>query len=152
MSAVKRVEQSATGLRKVIRSLRELEDLRKRVAEIESMAHEIAASVPIEEWGPGVSVDVLCRAVKDLARRTYDAEAEAQAREPGQQALVDSCNELARTIYAMQGHVVEDGFRFYGSKHPHERACWQLAVVAYEHIEGREVDDALDELREDAEQ
>ncbi len=63
--------------------------------------------------------------------------------------LVRRCNRLARKFYAMQGYEVRKGFKFYDSMHPQERGCWNMAVAAYEHIRGDEVDGALDELRDE---
>lgn len=98
------------------------------------------------EWDyPGQLVHL----VEDLHKKVREAEEERAAREPKSlQALVDSCNDLARSIYALQGYVVKDGFRFYESKHPHELACWRIAAEAYEHIEGRDIQGCLDELQE----
>ena len=62
--------------------------------------------------------------------------------------LVDRCNELARTFYAMQGYQVPADFKFYAATHPHEVGCWRMAVAAYEHIDGTEVDEVLAEMQD----
>jgi len=41
---------------------------------------------------------------------------------------------------------VGDNFKFYEAHHPLERACWNMAVAAYEHIERTDVEDCLNEL------
>ncbi len=63
--------------------------------------------------------------------------------------LVRNCNRLARKFYKMQGYEVPKSFHFYDSTHPHEISLWNEAMVAYEHIRGSDVQDALDEMRED---
>lgn len=62
------------------------------------------------------------------------------------QQIVDECNELARLFYKMHGYEVEDGYRFYEAHHPQEIGMWNMAVAAYEHIEGTKVEQALLEL------
>lgn len=39
-------------------------------------------------------------------------------------------------------------FKFYDATHPIEIGMWELAVAAYDHIEGTDVSDALDEVRD----
>lgn len=63
--------------------------------------------------------------------------------------IVEACNGLARTFYGMQGCKVPDGFKFYEAHHPAEVACWQMAVAAYDHIEGTDVEDCLDSALDD---
>ena len=63
--------------------------------------------------------------------------------------LVRECNELARKFYRMQGYQQPESFKFYDATHPHERSMWRMAVESYDHIEGTEVNDALEELRDD---
>jgi hypothetical protein len=63
--------------------------------------------------------------------------------------IVDDCNSLARRFYSMGGCDVSDDFKFYDATHPEEAGCWNQAVAAYEHIEGTEVEDALNEYLED---
>jgi hypothetical protein len=65
--------------------------------------------------------------------------------------IVDAANDLARQFYRMQGCQVPDGFRFHEAHHPAEVGCWNMAVLAYDHIEGTDVEDALD-LVDDATQ
>lgn len=59
------------------------------------------------------------------------------------QEIVDQCNQLARVFYKSMGCQVPDGFKFWESVHPQEIGCWHMAVAAYEHIEGTDVEDAL---------
>lgn len=63
--------------------------------------------------------------------------------------IVDDCNKLARLYYAMQGCEVPDDFKFYEANHPMEVGCWNMAVAAYDHIEGTDVEDCLSALEDD---
>lgn len=62
--------------------------------------------------------------------------------------IVIDANRLARQFYAMHGCVVPDGYKFYSAKHPMELGCWNMSVAAYEHIEGTDVLEALEEIGE----
>lgn len=62
------------------------------------------------------------------------------------QKIVDEANQLARLFYASRGCEVPDDFKFYEARHPAEEGCWVQACIAYEHIEGTDVADALNEL------
>ena len=64
---------------------------------------------------------------------------------------VSSCNMLARTFYKAHGYEVDEGYKFYEATHPQEVSMWNLAVMAYEHIEGTDVLDALAEINGDYE-
>jgi hypothetical protein len=64
------------------------------------------------------------------------------------QQIVDDCNALARQFYASMGYVVPDGYKFYEAHHPQERGMWAQAVMAYDHIEGTDVESALSELED----
>lgn len=57
--------------------------------------------------------------------------------------IVDDANALARVFYGILGYQVEPGYRFDEAIHPQERAMWSMAVIAYENIEGTDVEDAL---------
>lgn len=63
--------------------------------------------------------------------------------------LVRNCNRLARKFYADEGYSVSKSFKFYNSTHPHERACWSKAVIAYEHIKCIPITDCLSEMVDD---
>lgn len=63
--------------------------------------------------------------------------------------LIADANALAREFYAMQGCEVSDDFKFYEAHHPAEIACWEMAVLAYEHISATAVDDCLACLEDD---
>lgn len=65
------------------------------------------------------------------------------------QELVDACNELARLFYASIGCEVPDDFKFYKAHHPAEVGCWNQAMMAYEHIEGTDIDQALMNLEDE---
>lgn len=73
----------------------------------------------------------------------------AKAKIKTEREIVDGCNELARLFYSMQGYQVPDDYRFYEAHHPHEVGCWNMAVAAYEHIEGTPVEDALSNLEDE---
>ena len=60
-----------------------------------------------------------------------------------EQQVVDACNALARQFYKMHGNEVKDDFKFYKATHPQEVGMWHMAVLAYDHIEGTDVMDAL---------
>lgn len=65
--------------------------------------------------------------------------------------LVADANELARTFYESHGYQVEEGYRFDKARHPQEQGMWVLAVIAYEHIEGTDIEAALIEVEEQEE-
>lgn len=57
--------------------------------------------------------------------------------------IVADANALARVFYGLLGYQVEPGYRFDAATHPQESAMWAMAVVAYENIEGTDVEEAL---------
>ncbi|MBA4132942.1 MAG: hypothetical protein C0519_16160 [Hyphomicrobium sp.] len=63
--------------------------------------------------------------------------------------IVKKANRLARIFYQMQGYEVSDDFKFYRAHHPAEVGCWNMAVVAFDEIEGTDVEDCLAQLEED---
>lgn len=65
-----------------------------------------------------------------------------------EQKIVDDANALARVFYSMLGYEVASGYRFDKATHPQEKAMWNMAVVAYENIEGTDVDDALNQIED----
>ncbi len=65
-----------------------------------------------------------------------------------EQQIVEDCNALARQFYKMQGCKVPDDFKFYEAHHPMEVRCWNMAVLAYDHIEGTDVDDCLSHVED----
>jgi hypothetical protein len=65
------------------------------------------------------------------------------------QEKIDDANELARHFYRSLGYVVEEGYRFDKATHPQERGMWNMAAIAYDHIEGTELDAILDEMEPD---
>ena len=67
-----------------------------------------------------------------------------------EQQIVDGCNALARNFYLMHECQVPDGHKFYEATHPMEVLMWNLAVHAYDHIEGTDVADALSQVLDDA--
>lgn len=64
------------------------------------------------------------------------------------QEIVDDCNKLARIFYASQGCQVPSVYHFDRATHPQERGMWNLAVLAYDFIEGTSVEDALSGIEE----
>lgn len=63
--------------------------------------------------------------------------------------VVTDCNELARKFYLMLGCQVEEATQFQSAIHPTEQLMWRMAVMAYEFIEGTDVESALDSLEEE---
>lgn len=63
--------------------------------------------------------------------------------------IVDDANALARVFYGILGYQVEPGYRFDQATHPQEEAVWGMAVIAYENIEGTDVEDALNDILDD---
>jgi hypothetical protein len=53
-------------------------------------------------------------------------------------------NELARLFYQHMGYEVPKGYRFDLAHHPQEIAMWNMAVMAYEHINGTDLQSAAD--------
>ncbi len=62
--------------------------------------------------------------------------------------IVDEANELARAFYQSQGYGVPDGYRFETTTNPRAKAMWNLAAIAYEHIEGTDINEVLAEYEE----
>jgi hypothetical protein len=65
--------------------------------------------------------------------------------------IVHEGNTLARLFYGSMGYVVPDDYKFYEATHPQEVGCWNQAVIAYDHIEGTDLDDCLAEWLDDQE-
>jgi len=63
--------------------------------------------------------------------------------------IVKDGNALARSFYAAMGKVVADDYKFYEATHPEEYGCWIQAVIAYDHIEGTDLEDCLAEFLDD---
>ena len=60
--------------------------------------------------------------------------------------VVRRCNELATLFYKAHGYQVEEGYKMYEATHPQEVGMWNLAAMAFEFIEGTEVEQALAEI------
>lgn len=70
-------------------------------------------------------------------------------REPRtEEMIVADANRLAKIFYGLLGYTVKDGYRFDQARHPQEQAMWKMAVIAYENIEGTDVEDALAQIEE----
>ena len=65
--------------------------------------------------------------------------------------IVREGNSLARLFYGSMGYVVPDDYKFYEATHPQEVGCWNQAVIAYEHIEGTDLEDCVAEWLDDQE-
>jgi len=61
--------------------------------------------------------------------------------------IIENANKLARKFYLAYGNKVEKGYRFDKANHPQEKGMWDLAVIAYEFIDGTEVEEALEETQ-----
>lgn len=64
--------------------------------------------------------------------------------------LVEECNQLARAYYKMLGCEVNDDFKFYEAHHPAEVNCWNMAVMAYDHIRSTDIENCLIEIEGEA--
>lgn len=62
--------------------------------------------------------------------------------------IVKACNKLAAAFYSSVGYDVAADFKFYESICPEEKAMWDLAVIAYDRIQGTDVEDALANLED----
>jgi len=60
--------------------------------------------------------------------------------------IVFDANELARQFYGSMGYHVPAGYRFDRATHPQEAGMWIMAAIAYDHIEGTNIDDALSNI------
>lgn len=60
--------------------------------------------------------------------------------------IVEECNDLANTFARMHGHIDRPEFKYYKATHPQEALFWEMALAAYDHIEGTDVDGALEEM------
>ncbi len=57
--------------------------------------------------------------------------------------LVQAANELANKFYNDQGYIQPSDFKFYEATHPAEVSVWNLAVIAYDHINCTDIENAL---------
>lgn len=60
--------------------------------------------------------------------------------------IVDGANELAHRLYRLTGFMAPEGFEFWTAKRQRELVAWEMAVVAYDHIEQTCVNSALSNL------
>ena len=63
--------------------------------------------------------------------------------------ILDAANELARKFYLGHGYQVPEGYRFDQAVHPQEKGMFNLAVMAYDHIDGTDVLEALANVEAD---
>lgn len=63
--------------------------------------------------------------------------------------LVDKCNELAIRFYRMNGYQVDPTYKMYEATHPQEVGAWNMAVEAFDFVNGSDVENALDCLEDD---
>lgn len=63
--------------------------------------------------------------------------------------LIADGNDLAGKFYRLMVCRVLDGYRFDKSDNLMERACWDMAVVAYRELRAIDLRDALAEMDED---
>lgn len=59
--------------------------------------------------------------------------------------IIAGANAMAREFYEMHGFQSPEGFRFDKAPRSRERGMWDLACVAFEAIEGTDVESALAE-------
>lgn len=62
--------------------------------------------------------------------------------------IIAECNSLASMFYQMRGRIERPRFKFYEATHPEEVECWEFACYAYDHIEGTDVQDIVDNLEQ----
>lgn len=62
--------------------------------------------------------------------------------------IVESCNNLAREFLRHLGFNTTCE-RLYDSENPRAQLVWEMAVEAFDHIEGTSVHDALIEVQEE---
>jgi len=67
------------------------------------------------------------------------------------QEIIAEANELAREFYRIQGYAVPDDYVFSESEHPRAKAAWRLAVAAYEHLRATDLEEVLQEAKEQQE-
>ncbi len=70
------------------------------------------------------------------------------SRELTNEELLESANDLARLLYRLRGYDVPRNYRFDRATHPQEVAVWSIVVIAYEHIEGTDLEEVIAELEE----
>lgn len=63
--------------------------------------------------------------------------------------ILAAANELARKFYRLMGYEVRKGYAFHKATHPHEVTCWRMSVVAFEQIQGTDIDDVLNNLEDE---
>lgn len=66
------------------------------------------------------------------------------------QQIIGDCNALALKLYALMGFNQGHNYKMYEATHPQEKLCWEMAMVAYEHVGGTEVSGVLDEFQQEA--
>jgi hypothetical protein len=64
------------------------------------------------------------------------------------QQIIDQTNALARTLYALRGYTVREGYSFDRATHPHEVEAWLGACEAQILLTDTDPQDALDEIEE----
>lgn len=67
------------------------------------------------------------------------------------QEIVDQANDLAAQFYKAHGYEVPEGYKFHEATHPHEVSMWNMAVLAYEHLTGTDLNDALCNIEDEDE-
>lgn len=56
----------------------------------------------------------------------------------------------AQRLYRVRGYSVPEGYRFDTATHPHEVQCWQLAEIAFERLQGTELQEILNQIEDDS--
>jgi len=59
--------------------------------------------------------------------------------------IIEDANALARALYLSMGYQVPDDYKFHAATHPQAVGCWNMAAIAYEHIESTDIEDCLAE-------
>lgn len=67
---------------------------------------------------------------------------------PTATAILKDANELARAFHKTFGYAAEEGYRFDKATTIRGKRSWNLAVIAYEHLMGTDLDEVLLEYEE----
>ena len=60
--------------------------------------------------------------------------------------IIKDCNALADRFHQTQGLASRPRCKYYEATHPTEVQCWEFACCAYDHIEGTDVQNVVDNL------
>ncbi len=64
-------------------------------------------------------------------------------------ARVELGRRLARRFYKAMGYEVPEGYAFDTARHPTEKLCWAMAVIAFEELLATDLDEVVAELEDE---